>query len=516
MYYNGGPMQPANNGQPAAKGKKLRQVHATEQVAHLWANGVDRYICNAATTASTSPDGRVLYSYAQAIAARTDARDAAGRKVYLFYANAHSSNTTQRHVRACASAIPFHVAYHASSSSASAWDGQRETIGAASYLYYSTGADKAPTTEQVLTFSVRDVHASNGVAHAANYRDLFARAVAHAREMVKRREHFYPSYVAHNFRTAFEYRAIFCRDYTEDLEATFDWTALAASFAKVLARKEKAAKASASRSADYKRAEDEWMRAVAPTLTDLAAFLRSAPVDGAVNVMRDAVAAFEASGVWDLATETSPAQARVRAALGALVKDGACAFVDAAPRLGLKVLNAFSAPVVGAIRPPCGALVRGYPKPATRKVFGRERADDYSNVRQVYEAVGLPRYETYGAFGARSPRLAIGRDLLYVRANGDEVITSGGARVPVGIVAALWRRHGAEIDAAAAEPVALTFPEARRVGSFTWIGYDLGDSAARATDGGASVLIVGCHKVAAADVARLARRLGWGEPAASA
>jgi len=509
-------MQPANNGQPADKGKKLRQVHATEQVAHLWANGVGRFIRNAQETASTSPCGRILYSYAQAIAARTEARDAAGRKVYLFYANARESNTTQRHVRDCARAIPFHVAYNASSSSAEAWDGQRETIGAATYLYYSTGADKAPTTEQVLTFSVRDVHAEGGVAHAANYRDLFARAAAHAREMSKRREHFYPSYVAQNFRTAAEYRAIFCRDYADDLEETFDWTALAASFAKVVARKEKAAKASASRSADYRRAEEEWMRAVAPTLTDLAAFLRSAPVDGAVNIMRDAVAAFEASGVWDLATETSPAQARVRAVLGALIKDGAGAFVDAAERLGIRVLNAFSLPVDGAIRPPCAALVRGYPRPATRKVFGRAVADDYSNVRQVYEAVGLPRYETYGAFGARAPRLAIGRDLLYVRANGDEVITSGGARVPVGIVAALWRRHGAEITAAATNPVALTFPEARRVGSFTWIGYDLGDSAARATDGGESALIVGCHKIAAADVARLARRLGWGEPAASA
>lgn len=514
MYYKGGPMQPANNGQPAAKGKKLRQVHATEQVAHLWANGVDRYICNAATTASTSPDGRVLYSYAQAIAARTDARDAAGRKVYLFYANARASNTTQRHVRNCARAIPFHVSYYASSSSAEGWDGRRETIGAATYLFYSSGADNAPTTEQVLTFSVRDVHASNGVAHAANYRDLFARAVAHAREMEKRREHFYPTYVAQNFRTAFEYRAIFCRDYAEDLEETFDWDALAASFAKVLARKQKAAAASAARSADYKRAEGEWMRAVAPTLTDLAALMREAPVGGD-NAMREAVRTFEATGVWDLAVETSPAQTRVRACVAALIKDGAAAFCDVAARAGFKVLPAFSLPVDGAIRPPCAALVRGYPRPATRKVFGRERAEDYSNVRQVFEAVGLPRYQPWTQ-GQRAARLTIGRDLLYVRANGDEVITSGGARVPLGIVAALWRRHGAEIDAAAAEPVALTFPEARRVGSFTWIGYDLGDSAAHATDGGASVLIVGCHKVAAADVARLARRLGWPEPEASA
>jgi hypothetical protein len=148
-------------------------------------------------------------------------------------------------------------------------------------------------------------------------------------------------------------------------------------------------------------------------------------------------------------------------------------------------------------------------------VFGRERAESYSDVRVVYEAVGLERYESY-TNGHRSARVTTGRDLVFVRQGGDEVITSGGARAPVGIIAALWRRHGAEIAAAAVNPVAVTFPEARRVGAFTWIGYDLGSSAGRATDGGESVLIVGCHRVAAADVARLARRLGWPEGEASA
>lgn len=514
MYYNGGPMQPANNGQPAAKGKKLRQVYATEQVAHLWANGVDHFIRNGNETASTSTNGRVLYSYAQAIAARTDKRDAEGRKVYLFNAAARESNTTQRHVRDANRAVPFHVAFMSSTSAADGWDGRRATLAAATYLYYSSGADKAPTDIQTLTFSVSNVCAEDGVAHAANYRDLFARAKAHSAEMVKRREHFYPAFVAQSFRVAAEYRAVFCADYSDDLADSFDWEAQAAAFAKVRARKEKAAAASVARSADYKRAEGEWMRAVAPTLTDLAAVMRSAPVGGD-NAMREAVRTFEETGVWDLAVETSPATARVRACLAALIKEGAATFCETAARLGFKVLPAFSLPVDGAIRPPCGALVRCYPKPATRKVFGREVSDDYSNVRQVYEAVGLPRYEPWTQ-GQRAARLAIGRDLLFVRQGGDEVITSGGARVPLGIVAALWRRHGAEIDAAAAEPVALTFPEARRVGAFAWIGYDLGDTAAHATDGGRSVLLIGCHKVAAADVARLARRLGWPEPEASA
>jgi hypothetical protein len=499
-------MQPANNGQPADKGHKLRSVHATEQVAHLWANGVGRFIRNAQETASTSTCGRILYSYAQAIAARTDAVDAEGRRVYLFNADARESTTTQKHMRNASRAVPFHVFFSASSSTGTAWDGRRETIVPTTYLYLTNGADKAPTTSHVLTFSVHDVHADNGHAHAANYKRLFERAASNAREMAKRRSHFYPSHVAQTFRAAAEYRALFCADYCADLADSFDWDALATSFAKVLARKEKAEREALARSASFRRAELEWMTAVAPTLTDLTAVMRAEAGRGG-NALRDAVIAFETSGLWDTAAPSAPAHARVRACILALIREGAAGFCDAAERVGLKVLPAFSLPVDGAIRPPCAAMVRCYPKPPTRKVFGREVSDEYSNVRQVYDAVGLERYDS--GLGFRSARLATGRDLLFVRQGGDEVITSSGARVPVAIVAALWRRHAAEIVAAATNPVALTFPETRRVGPFAWIGYDLGDSGARATDGGESVLLIGCHKVAAADVARLARRLGW-------
>jgi len=511
-------MQPANNGQPAAKGPKLRSVHATEQVAHLWANGIERSIRNAQETASTSENGRVLYSYAQAIAARTDVVDSTGRRVYLFNADARESTTTQKHMRNAARAVPFHVAYTSASSSSSAWDGRRETIADATCLYYMGGADNAPTTQQVLTFSVPDVSADGPHAHAANYKRMFERAEANAREAAKRRSNFYPSHVAQNFRAAAEYRALFCADYCADKADSYDWAALATAFAKVLARIEKAAAAGAARSAGYRQAEREWMTAVAPTLTDLAAVMRAEADDGRRgNVLRDAVIAFEATGVWELATPSSDSHTRVRAAVGALVKDGAAAFCQVAERVGFKVLPAFSLPVDGAIRPPCAALVRSYPKPPTRNVFGRERAEEYSNAGQVYEAVGLTRYESWGgARGNANARLTIGRDLLFVRQGGDEVITSGGARVPLAIVAALWRRYGHEISAAARIPVAGTFPEARRVGTFVWIGFDLGDSGARATDGGESVLLIGCHKVGAADVARLARRLGWTEAAPEA
>ena len=160
-------MQPANNGQPAAKGPKLRSVHATEQVAHLWANGIERSIRTAQETASTSENGRVLYSYAQAIAARTDVVDSTGRRVYLFNVDARESTTTQKHMRNASRAVPFHVAYTSASSSSSAWDGRRETIADATCLYYMGGADNAPTTQQVLTFSGPDVSADGPHAHAA-------------------------------------------------------------------------------------------------------------------------------------------------------------------------------------------------------------------------------------------------------------------------------------------------------------------------------------------------------------
>lgn len=499
-------MQPANNGQPAAKGPKLRSVHATEQVAHLWANGIERSIRNAQETASTSENGRVLYSYAQSIAARTDVVDAEGRRVYLFNANARESVTTQKHMRSANHAVPFHVCYTSAASTPAAWDGRRDTIPAATCLYFVNGADKVPPSSQILTFCVPDVNADGPIAAAVNYKRMFAAAEADARVMAKRRSKFYPAHVAAAFRAAAEYRALFCAEYCADLADGFDWTALAAQFSKVIARQEKAAAAEAARHAGYRQAERAWMTAVAPTLTDLAAVMRAAPVGGA-NSLRDAVIAFEASGIWDLATPNLTSHSPTRAIIAHLIRNGGTDFHDVATRLGFKVLPAFSLPVDGAIRPPCAASVGSYPKPPTRIVFGRERAESYSDVRQVYEAVGLERYEH--THGHRTARGAVGRDLLFVRQGGDEVITSGGARAPIGIIAALWRRHGAEICAAAVNPVDVTFPEARRVGAFTWVGYDLGNSGGRETDGGESVLVIGCHLVAAADVARLARRLGW-------
>jgi hypothetical protein len=507
-------MQPANNGQPAEQGQKLRRVHATEQVAHLWGNGIQYSIRNAQETASTSDNGRVLFSYAQAIAARTDVVDPDGRRVYLFNSAARESTTTQKHMRNANRAVPFHVCFTSNSSGSDAWDGRRETIGDATCLYYMGGAENAPTSAQVLTFAVPDVQAEGGHAHAANYKRMFENATAHAREMSKRRSNFYPSFVAQNFRAAAEYRALFCADYCADLADSFDWDALAAAFAKVKARKDKAEAAARARSAGYHAAEKRWMEVAAATLGDLAYQVRHAP-DAGRHGLREAVAVYEATGTWDIAAETSPVNARVRRLVEHLIKNGGKGFSVLAQELGFKVAPFDGVAAEGMIKTPCPIALDAYPRPIERYVFGRAVRDEYPQLHRVYEAAGISRHDVGAAWGSKSPRHVIGRDLIRVSADSAEVITSGGARVPLALVAALWRRHGAEISAAAAEPCALTFPEARRVGTFAWIGYGLGDSAAWSSGGGASALLIGCHKVGAEDVARLARRLAWPEPEAA-
>ena len=477
----------------------------------MWANGVARYICNANCTASTSPDGRVLFSYSQAIAARTDERDPEGRKVILFRVDSHSSNTTQRHVRNCTSAIPFHASYtFYVAHTDNLWDGRRETIAAAAPIQ-TLGGDKAPLAEQTISFYVRDVSALNGVSHAYNYREMFKAAESAAAHAQTRRVHFYPTSVAQAFMSARAYRKTFCADYAPDLEETYDWDALASAFAKVKARKDKAEAAARARSSGYHAAEARWMSVAAATLGDLAYQVRNAP-DAGRQGLRDAVALYEATGTWDVAAETSPVNARVRRLVEHLVKNGGKGFSVLAKELGFKVAPFDGVAAEGMIKTPCPIALDAYPRPIERKVFGHVVRDEYPQIHRVYEAAGVSRYDGGAAGGSQSPRHVIGRDLLRVSADGAEVITSGGARVPLALVAALWRRHGAEISAAAAEPCALTFPETRRVGPFAWIGYGLGDSAARATDGGASALVIGCHKVGAEDVARLARRLGWPEP----
>jgi hypothetical protein len=98
-------------------------------------------------------------------------------------------------------------------------------------------------------------------------------------------------------------------------------------------------------------------------------------------------------------------------------------------------------------------------------------------------------------------------------ADGGEVITSGGARVPASIARMLWKRHGglmAEAVEAASVPA---FPNsdgaAIPFGPFNWNGWIEADANAREAGAGNWLLRVGCHRISPADLCRLANRHAW-------
>ena len=102
--------------------------------------------------------------------------------------------------------------------------------------------------------------------------------------------------------------------------------------------------------------------------------------------------------------------------------------------------------------------------------------------------------------------------MVRLTADGAEVITSDGARLPASIARALWKRYGDLMREAATAEAAPVFPgdgAGIAFGPFNWNGWEALPAEARASGGGAWGLRVGCHRIAAADLCRLAVRAGW-------
>jgi hypothetical protein len=144
-----------------------------------------------------------------------------------------------------------------------------------------------------------------------------------------------------------------------------------------------------------------------------------------------------------------------------------------------------------------------YPQPKQR---------EYGTGAPFWEACGLDTYSV-PTWGRPSATREAGRALVRLTADGSEVITSEGARVPASIARALWKRHGDLMREAATAEAAPAFPGAESTGiafgPFTWTGWEALPAEARASGGGRWGLRVGCHRIAAADLCRLAVRAEW-------
>jgi hypothetical protein len=491
-------MQPASNGQPADKGRKANRIrtrYSTGEVPHLWANGHAVDVHSTSSRTERTPDGLRLISYATPVGNRLEAFTPEGCRVYLLASRTYSKTTSKMLGRAEA-AIPF----KAESPNLGLWDGNPFGMP---YELASQGGH--PLDLCSVVFHVPNLGTSVGIGrenHKENLRHLIARAFDLSISETRKGIRFYVRPIASAFVDAIRYHRTFLADEPEPF-AGFDFAALAARIKKAKARGDAAAAKFERDRRDITRAEDKWIADNAELLGRIAEAVRSTHVErsgGLVGILR----AFEAG---EIAKLPSPGDSLfsgpnpIASAVGELINHGHLY------RTGLDRSRAF----INLMRQVCpdfpspADFVPPFPLSPERCVFGKRVRDFTPNYHKVLDAVGL------AAFRESPHKGAFGRDLVQVRAG--ELKTTAGASVPVAVVRALWGRHGAEVKEAALSPYALRFPEPRRAGLYLWTGYQPATPAAAATDSGASLLQIGCHLIGAADLVRLASRMGWEDPA---
>ncbi len=496
LYYKGGPMHPADNGQPADKGKspRLRNVYPAGEIPHLWANGILRDVRSRSSSVEKTPDGIRLVSYSTTVAFRTECFTPQGVRVYLFTSRTYST-TTSRLVSKALAAIPNFATFKREAH----WDGRRETIAEALYCI-----NEAPVDLGSISFAVPNVGSTIGgpgrQAHRENLAHILGRAIDEAAKSGRKSVRFAPVMAGELFSQALLYWRTFLADEPDPL-AGVDFGKIAESFAKAARRQAAAEQAGRDARRKFERDEDLWMAEASDALAAVAAVVRSIVGGSQADAALAAVLRYETTGADAPPAEDSDALDRLAAALQSLARYGSNLDPYAANRNGAGFVDG-----VKAVCPSFAfsGYLPPYPKAPVRYVFGKPVSDFMPRLFRLRDAVGLP----YGR-GNRTARF--GRQLI--RVDGEDLRTSDGAAVPLTLIRALWSRHGAEVKAAAAEPVALTLPASRTAGHYTWTGYQIADAAARASGSGASLLRIGCHLVGAEDLVRLAARLGWPDPA---
>ena len=476
-----------------------RTVYPSPQLLHLWANDCARDLRGG--NVSTSNGGATLYSYRAKIAHRFPAEVRAQSNARVFLTRApFYSKTTAKHISNAHRAIPdkrsmsYPSGYH--------WTGAElleapsdmiDGVPALPVLIYSLGLDNDRTGGggAVVFSGVVCVDAENETQHRQNYAALHAAALAPLEALRKARKYGAPNSIADALAHADLYRRTFIPAEAR-LPIPADAPAIVAAWRERLAKIEAREAAEAAR-VKYVRAD--WLAAHAPILALIkchAAEARAADeADGLT--LAEKIAAWETSGTWPAANSSEP--------------DG----IDFLRRIVRALLRGEHSNVESGAAVPADIKAALPPRfrfsdPGLNALPGGEG--------DAWEAAGIAPFTWQGHADVHTrATYAAHRHLLRLSADGGEVITSGGARVPASIARLLWKRHGglmAEAVEAASVPA---FPNsdgaAIPFGPFNWTGWDEADANAREAGAGNWLLRVGCHRISPADLCRMANRHAW-------
>jgi hypothetical protein len=298
------------------------------------------------------------------------------------------------------------------------------------------------------------------------------------------------------FATADYYRRTFTPE-AAPLALPADTVAVITAFRARLAKSEARAKSEAAR---LHSARTAWLAAFAGTAEAIRRAYRAALGCGkgdTAATLAEKVTAWEAGEPWPHEADASAEPETVETL-----------------RRTVRALLAGRAEDVRTFVPVPAAVRAALPCPATVHLLGEypQAKREHGTGAPFWEACGLSSFQV-PTWGRPSATREAGRALVRLTANGAEVITSEGARVPASIARALWKRHGALMVSAVTAEAAPAFPGVDGApipfGHFSWNGWEAASPEAAASGGGAWALRVGCHRICAADLCRLAVRAGW-------
>jgi len=462
-----------------------RTVYPGRQVIHLWANGCPRDLRGGNVSTWNESTGLTLRSYAAPIACRLPeaVRTPDGCRVFLMRSPFYS-NTTAKHLAHARAALPYIVRFDCAE-----WSGLAADLPAS-----VPGAVPGVPSHAFFCFhGVRNVRPGCAVAHADNYSALFYAAVEELNGLKKALKHGSPGRVADLFATADYYRRTFTPE-AAALAIPADAPAILAAFNK---RRATAAAREAATEARLRGDRTAWLEAYAGTAEAIRQAYAVAVGDGFAT-LAEKVAAWEAGEAWPAEGQGEGEAAEfLRRAVHALLAGN-----------GAQVREHPATPGTVRAALPCPATVclRGaWPT-------GKGGRHDYGSDCAFWDMCGVNPYGGNGVWPRQGATQKAGRALVRLTADGSEVITSDGARLPASIARALWKRYGDLMREAATAEAAPVFPgdgAGIAFGPFNWNGWEALPAEARASGGGAWGLRVGCHRIAAADLCRLAVRAGW-------
>ena len=492
-------MSNQTNPNPNPARESRRTVYPGPQVRHLWANDCARDIRGG--NVSTRNGGATLYCYATPIAHRMSADaipDAHPRNAMRFFLMRAPfySKTTAKHLGQAHGAIPNKR--HLIIPDGFQWDGG-ETLTHPDGLLpplsvYGLALSYCTVPGSFVFHGVTCVNPDGFGVHRGNYAALHARALADLPKLKTARKYGNPNRIAEGLAVADLYRETFMPGEPR-LPIPADAPAIVSAWRKRIAATEARAEAEAARLARDVRA---WEDAHRPVLAALRAYVdeakRTAP--GALT-LSEKITAWEASGDWPAEGEETHAETIARHVVNGLIKGDCLREDERIPEAVRRALPSFM-------------NSRGHPGINSRKMWASRAGLTYSG---IYEAAGVQRFNG-GGYHFNRATVDAHRHLIRLSADGSEIITSGGARVPVSIARLLWKRHGALMREAVNAASVPAFPGDGApipFGSFHWTAWEAASEAAREAGAGAWLLRVGCHLISPADLCRMAERAKWEE-----